>query len=75
MVFSSYIQVWCGFTPSPLPEGEGWGEASDRTILPVVYVPAAGKRHYVIHITLNCFLMLPKARSFAIMSDIEHFEL
>ncbi len=40
--------------------------------LPQVYVEAADKRHNVIHITLKCFSMLPKARFFANMFDNEH---
>ncbi|CDL09380.1 hypothetical protein [Klebsiella pneumoniae IS43] len=37
-----------------------------------MYRQAVKKRQYVTPITSKCFLMLPKARLFAIVSDIEH---
>ncbi|TFF55048.1 hypothetical protein EIC82_18945 [Enterobacter sp. A11] len=36
---------------------------STALFYPVVYVLAAGKRHYVIHITLNCFFDVTKSAS------------
>ncbi|MBE8802176.1 hypothetical protein EVY17_00835 [Enterobacter hormaechei] len=50
--------LWCPH-PSPLPQGEG--EKLVAPFYPVVYVLAAGKRHYVIHITLNCFFDVTKS--------------
>ncbi|QJQ16865.1 hypothetical protein D6T76_15970 [Enterobacter hormaechei] len=61
------------FSPHlPSPGGRGkwitlspWERAGERhqtaPFYPVVYVPAAGKRHYVIHITLNCFFDVTKS--------------
>ncbi|QBF85854.1 hypothetical protein FR773_20960 [Leclercia adecarboxylata] len=53
-----FVQVQCSLCPSP--RGRGLVRHQTTLFYWVVYVLAAGKRHYVSCITQNCFFDVTK---------------